>query len=130
MNANNTVASRRLWMHVKTMLWAYRSVHRKLLESNSKLPTVTTSPDDVPEEAADLLPPVTLLIRRSSQVLVYLPLCFFSLVLCFLKLFLFFNYFYYHLSLALQYSCFFLSLKDICVIFLFYVLLLSSFTFT
>lgn len=71
MNSSDNMASkRRLWMHVKTVLWAYRSVHRKLLESNSKLPTVATSPDDVPEEAADSLPPVTLLIRRSSQVLV------------------------------------------------------------
>ncbi|KAG8293888.1 hypothetical protein J6590_007555 [Homalodisca vitripennis] len=39
-----------------------RSVHRKVLESNSKLPTVA-SPEDTPDET-DAVPPV----RRSSQV--------------------------------------------------------------
>ncbi|KAK7867221.1 hypothetical protein R5R35_008398 [Gryllus longicercus] len=46
--------------------------HRKLFESNSKLPTVATSPDDQPEES-DLLslpppPPVATIQRRSSTV--------------------------------------------------------------
>uniref|UniRef100_A0A1B6D4D6 C2 NT-type domain-containing protein n=1 Tax=Clastoptera arizonana TaxID=38151 RepID=A0A1B6D4D6_9HEMI len=44
-----------------------RTVHRKILDSNPKLPTVSTSPDDTPEES-DAVPPVTALGRRSSQV--------------------------------------------------------------
>lgn len=53
---------------------AYRSVmsqHRKLFESNSKLPTVAISPDDQQEES-DCLTLAAVMHRRSSTVLVYL----------------------------------------------------------
>ncbi|XP_054257347.1 uncharacterized protein LOC128982414 [Macrosteles quadrilineatus] len=43
-----------------------RGGHRKVFESNSKLPTVA-SPEDAPEES-DAVPPVAPLIRRTSQV--------------------------------------------------------------
>lgn len=53
---------------------AYRSVmsqHRKLFESNSKLPTVAISPDDQPEESDNLTVTAAVMHRRSSTVLVY-----------------------------------------------------------
>jgi hypothetical protein len=47
------------------------SQHRKLFESNSKLPTVAISPDDQQEES-DCLTLTAVMHRRSSTVLVYL----------------------------------------------------------
>lgn len=44
----------------------FRGGHRKVFESNSKLPTVA-SPEDAPEES-DAVPPVVPLVRRTSQV--------------------------------------------------------------
>ncbi|RZF36217.1 hypothetical protein LSTR_LSTR008543 [Laodelphax striatellus] len=62
----------RLWMRVKIVVWAYRSVHRKLIDNANavvKLPTVAVSPDDVTDEASDALPPpLTIVVRRNSQV--------------------------------------------------------------
>lgn len=57
---------------------AYRSVmsqHRKLFESNSKLPTVAISPDDQPEESDCLTLTAAVMHRRSSTVLVIMYKC-------------------------------------------------------
>nr|CAD7429337.1 unnamed protein product [Timema monikensis] len=48
-----------------------RSQHRKLFESNSKLPTVAISPDDQPEETDVMVLPAPLHRRSSTVLLVY-----------------------------------------------------------
>ncbi|XP_069695368.1 early estrogen-induced gene 1 protein isoform X5 [Periplaneta americana] len=50
--------------HIRSMM----SQHRKLFESNSKLPTVAISPDDQPEESDCLTLTAAVMHRRSSTV--------------------------------------------------------------
>ncbi|XP_021922679.1 protein FAM102A isoform X4 [Zootermopsis nevadensis] len=50
--------------HIRSVM----SQHRKLFESNSKLPTVAISPDDQPEESDNLTLTAAVMHRRSSTV--------------------------------------------------------------